>query len=844
MLKKSVIFFLAISIILTPYSFNFIGSNYTRAETIVDYMMINGEVTWDLAGSPYLINEDGIFINLGATLTIEPGVVVKFYSNASIIVAGEMIAQGTAEKKVVFTSVYDNEHGGDTSPEAREPEPGDWTGLQVVAKNGSLILDNAIIKYGGKLISSEPVLVQGKSIIRQNKVYAQEAEEIHIGAVSITNGSIIIENSILTNNIIALEIMEGSSGPIPEVSIHNSEIFSNTEAGVKNKTSYQVDATNNWWGHESGPYHSILNPEGQGDLIDGQASFIPWIHQQGGNQPPTIDLISQFKSDGETELAEKGITAGETVVFKAYLYDPDGDQVKLQVELKEYPQLLLIDDINSEDLLSSDFTPASSTAAIFSDILISGQYHWRARAIDEQGASSDWLHFGYGGSFDLDYDFKIKTVPLYTQVESQYPPRLPEDEWAGKDYIYGATFYSCSPGTRATIAKCGCAITSMVMLGRYYDINQGIDNSDSNPANINNWLRDNKGYSGSNLYWSKAIGYLGFREINSQGATTTKVRLSHDYYNAIPATQGAVIDDYIMANKPAVAFSSTYGHYFVVDSKIKTDLSGDKYTYGIKDPVWYNTRTLDEEKSIIGKVQNYHNTFAKANLLSYLEEPKKIAKLINVRLASPAELLITDDLERKLGKDPVTNTIYNDIPDAVYTEEGPIVSSEAPINVEDYHAVKVAYIPSPIAGGYNIQVIGTGQGSYTVTSLIYDNNGNSYSQTITGETQTNQSDEYNLNFTPDNPDDIIIEPVEITTEKFVALFKEKVSSSHMPKLLKKRLKSRMYIAEKLIKKDRIRAAKAILDSITRMINRRVNRGITPEEGEELIQIITDIKDSL
>ena len=48
------------------------------------------------------------------TLTIEPGVVVKFNNGAGLTVNGTLKAEGTADKKIIFTSIWDDTYGGNT----------------------------------------------------------------------------------------------------------------------------------------------------------------------------------------------------------------------------------------------------------------------------------------------------------------------------------------------------------------------------------------------------------------------------------------------------------------------------------------------------------------------------------------------------------------------------------------------------------------------------------------------------------------------------------------------------------------------------------------------------------
>lgn len=63
---------------------------------------IDSNTTWMVSASPYNITQD-VTITEGATLTIEPGVTVFFTFQTSIIVQGELIAQGTEEAVILFT---------------------------------------------------------------------------------------------------------------------------------------------------------------------------------------------------------------------------------------------------------------------------------------------------------------------------------------------------------------------------------------------------------------------------------------------------------------------------------------------------------------------------------------------------------------------------------------------------------------------------------------------------------------------------------------------------------------------------------------------------------------------
>lgn len=99
----------------------------------------------------------------------------------------------------------------------------------------------------------------------------------------------IISNVILSNYV-GIRVEEGSAN----VSIHQSIItmneFSGITIGFKGPV---VNATNNFWGHATGPFHPTNNPEGQGDNVTDDVIFDPWMLSPPGHIPPngTIERI-------------------------------------------------------------------------------------------------------------------------------------------------------------------------------------------------------------------------------------------------------------------------------------------------------------------------------------------------------------------------------------------------------------------------------------------------------------------------------------------------------------------------------------------------------------------------
>ncbi|MBK9336203.1 MAG: hypothetical protein IPM98_06305 [Lewinellaceae bacterium] len=103
-------------------------SGISQAQTIVT-ANITVNTTWTLAGSPYVL-QNNITVTAGDTLTIEPGVVVKFNATTrQLTVQGRIVANGTPADTIVFTSYKDDAHGGDTNGNGQLTPPPPATGI-------------------------------------------------------------------------------------------------------------------------------------------------------------------------------------------------------------------------------------------------------------------------------------------------------------------------------------------------------------------------------------------------------------------------------------------------------------------------------------------------------------------------------------------------------------------------------------------------------------------------------------------------------------------------------------------------------------------------------------------
>ncbi len=73
-----------------------------------------GDRTWNFAGLPVELSSS-LGVPSGTTLTVVPGQVVKMPNGSTISVTGTLNATGTVPNPIIFTSVWDDSAGGDSS---------------------------------------------------------------------------------------------------------------------------------------------------------------------------------------------------------------------------------------------------------------------------------------------------------------------------------------------------------------------------------------------------------------------------------------------------------------------------------------------------------------------------------------------------------------------------------------------------------------------------------------------------------------------------------------------------------------------------------------------------------
>lgn len=246
-----------------------------------------------------------ISVSQNDTLTLPAGVVLK---GGSIDVYGALIAEGTKDQPVVYTSLADDSVSGDTEGNGATDLNSSKTGGILVHSTGSLDSKYLEIRYAGLSQFLGPFNFGYAALTNLGgKIFANHLR------VNTLNGSGIHHESGSTT-IISTEVSGSYDNSI--VFKEGNLYVSNTaftpgyaNLSLRNKSPDGKDVPDlrwNYWGTEEGPRHTVYNATGTAALIEGEALFIPFL--------TSLDQITKDPELATTtpEISPKEETTGTT----------------------------------------------------------------------------------------------------------------------------------------------------------------------------------------------------------------------------------------------------------------------------------------------------------------------------------------------------------------------------------------------------------------------------------------------------------------------------------------------------------------------------------------------------
>ncbi|MEM2338087.1 MAG: PKD domain-containing protein [Candidatus Bathyarchaeia archaeon] len=420
-------------IILLTLAFSLLCCPLRNLFPIAKATYVEGEIgidtVWTLVDSPFVVSKN-VTVREGVTLTIEPGVEIKFGGPFSLIVNGKLVAKGTDDKWVRFTSNKDDSKTGDWGTLLFN---GTWQSsslleycvveygtngitvnggtvtlrksvIQLNLKNGIEVLKGSITveqnvirnNEAGITVSGGDVTIHGNDLtlnedgivltgnlstssvtVYQNNIFSNKNDGVSItmnygGSISIINNRIysnlygfhvstdvatFITRNYIYNNAIGAFYEQGQDHVIRFNDIYDNSL------GMDISSNATVDASKNYWGDRSGPYHATLNPLGKGNPVGGNGVNLDFLFFLTApidytNSPPKAVLWTD----------KTVVASGQEVTFIGSFSHDDG-----RVDQYFY---------DFGDGSNSDWTTLSLFIHKYSS---TGEYHASLRVMDDFG---------------------------------------------------------------------------------------------------------------------------------------------------------------------------------------------------------------------------------------------------------------------------------------------------------------------------------------------------------------------------------------------------------------------------------------------------------------------------
>ncbi len=388
------------------------------------------------------------------------------------------------------------------------------------------------------------------------------------------------------------------------------------------------------------------------------------------------------------------------------------------------------------------------------------------------------------------------TTPTPTIQPSNNPLPVPllkqtSEPWQGQEYDTAHLWNPASP----TINRWGCAMTSAAMVFQYHGIKKLPDGTMLNPGTLNTWLKNQPdGYVGQGWTNWLALSRLSKLAKNINGISSFDAL---EYSNLGKTTTYQVKKDQltndINHNLPGIL--EVPGH-FIVGKGIEGN------TFSINDP-YYDRNTLNEV---------YSNTF-----ISLGRFVPSLTDLSYIMVVGDSD--ISFKLLDKNG-----NVIGES------SEQQPIIDPQNPNNKNK--SISILYAPKPSTGNYKLIVSGNTDKVSTISTYLYDLNGNPSIIEATNLGNSSYTISFNKN---DNSQGTVNK--KVTFESVIADIKTLDKNKAMNHGLADSLVALVIVTQKQFEKGHAKESNFFLDQAINLLNiSKQNKKLISEEAYKLLSI--------
>jgi pimeloyl-ACP methyl ester carboxylesterase len=218
---------------------------------------------WTPAESPYVVSSP---INVTAPLAVLPGTFIDF-EGGYLLVHGKFMAKGTADAPVSLKgSPLDS--SGIYFYQGSDPE---LSNIQADGLGGGLLFDsvNAVLSHswmenGGYTLSTQNAILKIDTTVATSSLY---------DLLTSVGSTITISSSTFSGSQYGSGILLQQSS---HLTMTGSRIIGNAGGGII-LSGGSAEAISNWWGDPSGPFNEDSNPDGKGNAVSRNVSFVPWL---------------------------------------------------------------------------------------------------------------------------------------------------------------------------------------------------------------------------------------------------------------------------------------------------------------------------------------------------------------------------------------------------------------------------------------------------------------------------------------------------------------------------------------------------------------------------------------